>query len=46
MSENSWVYAAAENNIIFNTSSKHRWQAAASLADIDLSKMSYYSGQA
>ncbi len=46
MSENSWVYAAADNNIIFSTSSKHRWQAAASLADIDLSKMSYYSGQA
>ena len=46
MSENSWVYAAAENNIIFNTPSKQRWQAAASLADIDLSKMSYYSGQA
>ena len=46
MAENSWVYAAAQNDIIFNTPSERRWQAAASLADIDLSKMSYYSGQA
>ncbi|MCK5360890.1 MAG: YqgE/AlgH family protein [Gammaproteobacteria bacterium] len=46
MAENSWVYAAAQKDIIFNTSSELRWQAAASLAGIDLSKMSYYSGQA
>jgi putative transcriptional regulator len=46
MSENSWVYAVAENSIIFDTPSEKRWHAAASLADIDLTKMSYYSGQA
>lgn len=46
MSENSWVYATADNEVIFNTSANRRWNAAASLADIDLSKMSYYSGKA
>jgi putative transcriptional regulator len=46
MSENSWVYATADNEVIFSTPSSDRWQAAARLADIDLSKMSYYSGKA
>ena len=46
MLENSWVYAAADNEVIFNTSASSRWENAAKLADIDLSKMSYYSGKA
>lgn len=46
MSENSWVYAIADNKVIFNTQAENRWEAAASLANIDLTKMSYYSGKA
>lgn len=46
MSENSWVYAPADNELIFNTSTDKRWESAARLAGIDLSKMSYYSGKA
>jgi putative transcriptional regulator len=46
MSENAWVYAAVDNEVIFNISADRRWNAAASLAGIDLSKMSYYSGKA
>ena len=46
MSENAWIYAAADNEVIFNTSEDRRWNAAARLAGIDLSKMSYYSGKA
>jgi len=46
MSENSWVYAAADKQVIFETAVEKRWEAAASLAGIDLNKMSYYSGNA
>ncbi len=46
MSENSWVYAEANKEIIFETAVENRWKAAAALANIDLSKMSYYSGSA
>ncbi len=46
MSENSWVYARADKQIIFETAVEKRWQAAAGLAGIDLSKMSLYSGKA
>ncbi len=46
MSENSWVYATADNQVIFETAVEKRWEVAASLAGIDLSKMSYYSGKA
>jgi len=46
MSENSWVFATADNEVIFNTPAGDRWEAAARLADIDLTKMSYYSGKA
>ncbi len=46
MSENSWVYAIADRRLIFETAVEKRWQAAASLAGIDLSKMAYYSGSA
>ena len=46
MSENSWVYATADNQLIFNTPTSERWESAARLADIDLTKMSYYSGKA
>ncbi|MFW2439018.1 MAG: YqgE/AlgH family protein [Arenicellales bacterium] len=46
MSENAWVYAAADKQVIFETAVEKRWEAAASLAGIDLSKMSFYSGKA
>ena len=46
MSENSWVYAIVGNKVIFNTPAENRWEAAASLAKIDLTKMSHYSGKA
>jgi len=46
MSENSWVYAAADKQVIFKTAIEKRWEAAANLAGIDLNKMSYYSGNA
>ena len=46
MIENSWVYAEANNEIIFQTAAEKRWEAAASLAGIDLNKMTYYSGSA
>lgn len=46
MSDNAWVYAAADKKLIFETAVEKRWQAAAGLAGIDLNKMSYYSGKA
>lgn len=46
MSENSWLYAAADKQVIFETAVQKRWQAAAGLVGIDLNKMSYYSGKA
>ncbi len=46
MSENSWVYATANKQVIFETTVEKRWETAANLAGIDLNKMSYYSGNA
>ena len=46
MSENAWVYAAADSKVIFETAVDKRWEAAAKLAGIDLNKMSFYSGKA
>ena len=46
MTENSWVYAAVDNNVIFSIAANRRWEAAAALAGIDLHKMAYYSGKA
>ena len=46
MIENSWVYAVADNEVIFQTPAEKRWEEAAALAGIDLNKMTYYSGSA
>lgn len=46
MAQNSWVYARASNEVIFNTPVNQRWERAAALAGIDLSRMSSYSGKA
>lgn len=46
MIENSWVYAVADNEIIFQTAAEKRWEEAAALAGIDLNKMTFYSGSA
>lgn len=46
MQQNSWVYAEASNDIIFDTEPSLRWEAAAKLAGIDLARMALYSGKA
>jgi putative transcriptional regulator len=46
MLENSWIYATIDNDIIFNTGAAGRWEAAARLAGIDLSRIASYSGKA
>jgi putative transcriptional regulator len=46
MQENSWVFAEVDNDIIFQTEASGRWDAAAKLAGIDLTRMSFYSGKA
>jgi putative transcriptional regulator len=46
MAQNSWVFAEASSEVIFDTPVSQRWSRAAALAGIDLSRMSNYSGKA
>ena len=46
MAENSWLSSPANSDIIFNTPSDHRWEAAAALIGIDLNLISTDAGHA
>jgi putative transcriptional regulator len=46
MRANAWLNAPASADIIFELPFKARWQAAASLLGVDLSKLSFLSGNA
>lgn len=46
ITDNDWLTVAADNDILFNTPSKQRWHAAASLLGIDIALLSSAVGHA
>ncbi len=46
IADNSWLTVAASGDVLFNTPSKQRWQAAASLLGIDINLLSDTVGHA
>lgn len=44
--DNAWLTVRADNRIVFDTAPEQRWNAAANLAGVDLSKLAGYVGHA
>lgn len=46
ITENSWMTAPPDEDLLFRTPLEQRWQAAAGLVGVNLAQMTHYSGRA